>query len=227
MKRKHKIVWAGDSTVARNGLDTFPQTGIAQAFEQLIKPDVEILNLAVNGRSTKSFIDQQRMPKAYFNLGEGDFFFIQFGHNDQKIEDPLRYADPFGEFQKNLEKFINVARNRGAEPLLITPICRRQFAPDGTLMRTHGLYPEATLRKAKEMHCKAADLNALSRAELEARGEAGSRALFMNFDAGIYENFPDGLEDNTHLSREGAEVFARLLAEELRSWGGIWEAYLL
>lgn len=212
---KRKIVWAGDSTVARNGFATYPQTGMGQGLLLYLREDIELLNLAVNGRSTKSFIDEQRMVKAYFSLAEGDFFFIQFGHNDQKAEDPARYAAAYGAFSQNLEKFVNVARNRKAVPVLLTPLCRRRFGADGRIINTHGDYPEAMRRKASELGVWLIDLHKLSAAYLETLGSEASRSLFMNFPAGQYENYPEGLEDNTHLTAEGARQFAALAAAAL------------
>ena len=113
------IFWAGDSTAASNKYVTFPQTGIAQAFDRYTRTDVVVCNHAFNGRSTKSFIDESRLAPIYNDITKGDFLFIQFGHNDEKINDPSRYTDPHGEYIVNLGKFVNVARNKGAYPLFI------------------------------------------------------------------------------------------------------------
>ena len=74
------IFWAGDSTVQYNGIMTYPQTGIGQVFHLFLKPDVKVENHAKNGRSTKSFIDESRLPAIYDKISEGDFLFIQFGN---------------------------------------------------------------------------------------------------------------------------------------------------
>lgn len=227
MNNKRKIVWAGDSTVARNSFASYPQTGMGQGFLLYIKQNITLLNLAVNGRSTKSFIDEQRMPEAYFALQEGDFFFIQFGHNDQKKEDPLRYEEAFGGFQVNLEKFANVARNRGAQPVFITPLVRRHFKEDGTLMPSHGDYPQAMRELAEKMDVPLIDMQALSEKYVEALGPERSRLLYMNFPAGLYENYPAGLEDNTHLTAEGARQYAGLLAAALWERGEPFRGLLL
>lgn len=219
------IVWAGDSTVARNGPATYPQTGLGQGLLPYLKPEVRLLNLAVNGRSTKSFIDEQRMPEAYFALGEGDFFFIQFGHNDEKTEDPLRGTAPFGDFSLNLEKFVNVARNRGALPVLLTPVCRRHF--EGTkLIDTHWAYADAVRVTARRLDAALIDLTALSMELLRELGPERSKALYMHVKAGQFEAFPHGLEDDTHLREEGAALFAGLIAGALRGLGGPYASLL-
>ena len=100
------IFWAGDSTVQYNDITTYPQTGIGQVFHLFVKPEIKVENHAKNGRSTKSFIDESRIPAIYDRITQGDFLFIQFGHNDEKIQDPDRYTEPFSEFCVNLEKFV-------------------------------------------------------------------------------------------------------------------------
>ena len=85
------IFWAGDSTVRQNSILTYPQTGIGQVFERFTRRShVQIENHAENGRSTKSFLDEGRLAPICQRMQEGDFLFIQFGHNDQKAEDPSR-----------------------------------------------------------------------------------------------------------------------------------------
>ena len=104
-----KIVYAGDSTVAFNKIYTYPQTGMSQGLLLYLKDEVGMKSFAVNGRSTKSFIDQGRLEKIDKVLEKGDFLLIQFGHNDEK-DDPLRHTDPFTTYQENLMKFIETAR---------------------------------------------------------------------------------------------------------------------
>jgi hypothetical protein len=100
------IFWAGDSTVQYNDILTFPQTGIGQVMNLFLKPEVRVENHAKNGRSTKSFIDESRLTPIYDKITAGDFLFIQFGHNDEKKNDPQRYTDPHSDYMVNLEKFV-------------------------------------------------------------------------------------------------------------------------
>lgn len=97
------IFWAGDSTVQYNDILTFPQTGIGQVMNLFLKPEVRVENHAKNGRSTKSFIDESRLTPIYDKITAGDFLFIQFGHNDEKKNDPQRYTDPHSDYMVNLE----------------------------------------------------------------------------------------------------------------------------
>ncbi len=220
-----KIVWAGDSTVAFNSFKTYPQTGMGQALPRFLKKEIGLLNLAVNGRSTKSFIDEQRMVEAYFALEEEDIFLIQFGHNDKKKEDPTRYTSAYGSYQDNLTKFVNVARNKKAFPVLVTPIVRRE-ASDGELMNTHEDYPSAMRDLAASLDVPLIDLTALSKKLVESYGIEKSKRFYMNFEAGLYPNYLQGLNDNTHLRPCGALVFASLLAKGLWNLGGPYRALL-
>lgn len=222
-----RIYYAADSIVAQKNIFTYPETGIGQMLPLYLKRNVFVQNHAENGRSTKSFIDEGRLAAIYNDIREGDFLFIQFGHNDEKQADPSRYTEAYGEYQLNLEKFINVARNRNAHPVLITPLCRRQFDETGTLIDTHGDYPEAMRQLAKRLEVPLIDLCTLSFAAVSTAGDEKSKQWFMNFPQGCYSNYPQGKEDNSHLRPEGATFFAGILAEELRKLGGIYEDLLL
>lgn len=222
-----RIYYAGDSIAAQKTIFAYPETGIGQALPLYLKPDCRVQNHAINGRSTKSFIDESRLDAISQDIQEGDFLFIQFGHNDEKKEDPSRYTDPSGEYQDNLEKFITTARNHKAYPVLLTPLCRRHFDENGTLKDTHGAYPEAVRQTGTRLNVPVIDLCELSRQKLAETGDENSRKWFMNFSAGLYDNYPDGKTDNSHLRYEGAIVFAGLIAEELKKLGGIYADLLL
>lgn len=223
-----KIFWAGDSTVQNNDVTTCPQTGIGQVFPLYVKEGVFVLNYAKNGRSTKSFIDENRLDAIDKEIGEGDFLFIQFGHNDEKVQDPTRYTDPFSTYIQNLETFINAARRHGANPVLITPIERRLFDDNKRLMESaHTDYVEGMKQAAQKNNVPLVDLFAMSRAALEKAGEEKSRKWHMFFDAGIYENYPEGKQDNTHLRYDGALMYAGLIAKGLYELGGIYKELIV
>ncbi len=214
------IFWAGDSTVADNKASTFPQTGIGQAFDRYTAPDVVVYNHAVNGRSTKSFIDQSRLAVIYNEIGKGDYLFIQFGHNDEKEMDPDRYTDPNGEFINNLEKFANVARNKGAYPVYITPVERRLFDENGKLKPSgHTEYVKAMKVAGERFDVPVVDLFSMSRAFLEEMGDVETKKYFMNLEPGEASWKIEGQEDNTHLKYEGAMLFAGMVAKGLSDLG--------
>ncbi len=221
------IFWAGDSTVQYNGYETYPQTGIGQVFHLFVKPEVMVENHAKNGRSTKSFIDESRVAPIYDKIGEGDFLFVQFGHNDEKTEDPLRYTEPDGEFSVNLEKFANVARNKKAYPVFISPLTRRCFEADGHLgAGIHAPYVEAMRKTAERLKVPMVDLYAMSRALVEEAGTEKTKEWYMHLPAGAYASHPEGLSDNTHLQYAGAVAFGRLIARGLKELGGMYRDLL-
>lgn len=129
----------GDSTMANKKVEVAPETGWCQVFSAFVDQTVEIKNRAVNGRSTKSFITEGRWKAVTDSLKTGDYVFIQFGHNDQKIQDSTRYTEPFTTYRKNIERFVRESREKGAIPILFTSIVRRKFE-NGFLTDTHGNY---------------------------------------------------------------------------------------
>lgn len=218
-----KIFWAGDSTVQTNDYRTYPQTGIGQVFPLFIKEEYTVENHGKNGRSTKSFMDEGRLKAIEDRIGEGDFLFIQFGHNDEKTQDPARYTDPFSTFMENLEIYIKVATDHGAYPVLITPLERRTFQDENHLgIGYHSDYVSAMKQTAEKCNVPLVDLYSMSRAALKKAGDSGSRKWYMNFDADIYPQHPEASKDNTHLRYEGAVNFAAMIAKGLKEIGGIY-----
>lgn len=222
------IYWAGDSTVQYNDICTYPQTGIGQVFNLFLKPEIRLENHAKNGRSTKSFIDESRLAPIYDRITEGDFLFIQFGHNDEKNMDPSRYTEPFSDYMINLEKFVNVARNKKAWPVLITPLERRCFAEEHLLEAgMHGEYVKAMRLTAEKLQVPLVDLYEMSRELMEEAGAERTKEWFMHLEKGKYASHPEGLCDNTHLQYAGAVAFGSCIARGLRKLGGIYSAILL
>lgn len=216
------IFWAGDSTVKQNSIATYPQTGIGQMFHRYTRlHQVQIENHAENGRSTKSFMDEGRLAVIYDRIKEGDFLFIQFGHNDEKPEDPARYADPEVEFPANLEKFVNVARNKKAIPVIITPLTRWDRNNPRAKYR-HDAWAESCRRTAKRLNVALIDLTRMSEELVDGMGESARVSLYMNIPAGVYPAYPDGMKDGTHLQPLGALTFAGLIARGLFELGGVY-----
>jgi len=224
----NNIYYTGDSINAHNSIVNYPQAGIAQALELYIKKDIKIYNRAMNGRSTKSYIDQGFLEAVSQELGEGDFLFVQFGHNDEKDYDPARYTEPFGSFKDNLRKFIRIARDAGATPVLVTPLERRCFADAWKLdIGAHGEYVQGMKEVAEEERVALIDLYTKSRELMEEAGAVKTTAWFMHLEKGKYLSYPEGKLDNTHLNHEGARIFAGLVAEGLYELGGIYKELLV
>lgn len=226
---KVRIFWAGDSTVKYNRIDTYPQTGIGQVLGLYLKPEVQVYDLAVNGSSTKSFMDEGRLAAIEEELRPGDFFFIQFGHNDEKINNPAKYTDCNSSFQENLRTYIKAARDHGAYPVLLSPIERRRFDENGNFQTgTHGEYPRAVAKVAEEEHTAFIDMTEKTRKFLTAVGKEQSVKFFMHIAPGEFPGtmYEDGQIDDTHLRYEGAVRMAGLVAEGLNELGGVYKELL-
>lgn len=202
------IYYIGDSTVQFNKINTYPQTGMSQVLSLFTAEGVTVHPHGKNGRSTKSFLEEGRFEPVRENLSAGDFLLIQFGHNDEKIQDPTRYTAPFGAYQENLRYFITEARKKGAYPVLITPIARRLFDEKGVFCPgSHGEYPEAMRQLGAQEQVPVADLTAITEGYLAELGDEASKPLFV---------WP---VDNTHLKPEGAIKMVSFLAQQLQQFG--------
>lgn len=204
------IFYAGDSTAAVNKIDSYPQTGMAQALFLYTKETVVIKSFAKNGRSTKSFLEEGLLSQIEREIKPGDFLLIQFGHNDEK-DDPERYTNPATTFQENLRYFIGSARAQGAYPVLVTPIARRHFDGGVFVPGSHGAYPNAMKQVGKQEQVPVIDLTLITETYLELVGDLPSKAYFM---------WPG---DDTHLKPEGAVIMAGFLCRELIKLGAPYD----
>jgi DNA sulfur modification protein DndE len=210
-----RVFLAGDSTMADKPLD-LPERGWGMALPELLTDPRMVRNHAMNGRSTKSFIDEGRWEKLAAELRAGDFVIIQFGHNDEKHEDPKRYTDPATTFRDNLRRFIRESRARGAEPILATPVARRKFNASGKLNPTHGAYPEAIREVAREEKVPLLDLERATTEWLETAGDESSKKFFMWIEPGTHPKIATGRKDDTHFTEAGARQVAGLAAAQIR-----------
>ncbi|MEU5216995.1 rhamnogalacturonan acetylesterase [Streptomyces sp. NPDC020807] len=204
--RGRTLFVAGDSTAAQKYADAAPETGWGMALPFFLHRELTVANHAVNGRSTKSFLDEGRLDALLPDVRPGDVLLVQFGHNDSKSADPTRYAAPWGAYRDNLRVFVEAARSRGALPVLATSVERRKFAADGTALRTHGEYPAAMRATAAESDVPLLDVEALSLALWQRLGPEATKTYF---------NWTATEQDNTHFNPPGAIEVARLVASEL------------
>ena len=111
-QKKNISVWmAGDSTMSIKQVKAYPETGWGMPFSYFFDSTVKVENRAKNGRSTKTFISEKLWQGIIDNLQEGDYVFIQFGHNDEAKEKVERYTTP-DEYKANLTRFVNETRNK-------------------------------------------------------------------------------------------------------------------
>ena len=208
----NKIYLFGDSTCQYNDKSTFPQVGWGQFFSEYVKDEYQIINLAKNGRSTRTFIEEGLFKPCQKEISKGDYLFIQFGHNDVKVNSE-RYTEPYKDYQENLLFFINIARSVGATPVLLSSIYRRNFIGDKLDPNCHGEYPKAMEELAKKENVIFLDLTKASKEYIESLGDEKSKELFMISAKGKFA-YPEKTFDNTHLVEKGARAICELIKKE-------------
>ena len=201
----------GDSTVEDN---IPPFRGWGWALPEYVREGVKVRNFARSGRSSRSFREEGLFEPVEKEMQAGDLLLIQFGHNDEK--DDERHTDPDTTFPEELWRYCEAALNKGAQPVLLTPVSRRFFVGGGSLLYTHGEYPRAIRRLAAEKNVPLCDLKQDSRELYISLGEEKTAALFVRLAPGEHPDFPDGHDDKTHFNAYGAKTMARLVAEEMR-----------
>jgi lysophospholipase L1-like esterase len=205
----------GDSTMADKTDLAHPQRGWGQAFRERVLPPLRFENRAVSGRSTKTYRSEGRWDKVLAVLRPGDWVLIQFGHNDKSVDKPKGVpAEP--DFRNNLTRFVREARERGAHPVLITPVVRRYWTADGRLDNPHGAYPGVVRAVAAAERVPLIDLEARSRELVTRLGPEGSKKLYLYFEPGEHPLLPKGLHSLTHFNAEGARAMAALVIDEIR-----------
>ena len=214
--RQQKIWLCGDSTIAIKQTTAYPETGWGMPFVHFWDSSIQVNNLAKNGRSTKTFINEGLWQQVVDGAGEGDYVFIQFGHNDESKEKVERYTNP-QEFKSNLTKFVKETRALKAIPILLTPVPRRKFDEAGIAQETHKIYSQLAKEVAAEENVLFVDLDTKSRALYQEFGKDNSTLLFLQLKAGEHPNYPDGKIDNTHFSELGARLIAQLVLKEIKA----------
>ncbi|KUL50859.1 rhamnogalacturonan acetylesterase [Streptomyces sp. NRRL S-1521] len=203
---RRTLYLAGDSTAAQKYASAAPETGWGMALPFFLRPALALANHAVNGRSSKSFVDEGRLTAILGAIRPGDLLLIQFGHNDEKREDPARHTEPWTTYQDYLRQYVAGARARGARPVLLTPVERRRFDEGGSALPTHGDHPDAMRALAAEEGAALLDLQALTLALWDELGAEETKRYF---------NWTVSEQDNTHFNPPGAIAVARLVAAEL------------
>lgn len=197
---KLRIVLVGDSTVAA-------KSGWGPAFAKLFKPDVECLNQARGGESTKSFLDRGSLDRAL--ALKPAWVLIQFGHNDQPGKGPKRETDPATTYSANLRRFVNETRAAGAKPVIITSMVRRVIVDGRVFGPDLAPYAEAARQVAAEMKVPLVDLHARSKTFVEKMSAEDLAAMTP-------PHKDPAVTDRTHLTERGGEMIAPLVANELR-----------
>ncbi|MDT0346463.1 SGNH/GDSL hydrolase family protein [Streptomyces litchfieldiae] len=207
---------ASDSTAQTYDPYWAPQMGWGQVIDRFFSEDVTIANHAIGGRSSRSFIEQGRLDAILNEIQPGDYLFVQFGHNDATISRPERYTPPedYQEYLRN--DYIAGARERGAIPVIVTPVSRRDFnAATGLFNVSFPEYVEKAVEVAEQENVPLVDLSASSRAYLDSIGPLEAKSVFLHVPPGVYPNRPNGTIDETHFQEYGAVQMARLIAQDV------------
>jgi lysophospholipase L1-like esterase len=197
-QHKIRIVLVGDSTVTDGA-------GWGAGFKQLLSPQVECVNTAAGGRSSKSFINERRWKEAL--ALKGDYYLIQFGHNDEPGKGADRETEPRTTYRQFMDRYVDEARAAGAKPVLVTSLTRRQWDKAGKIKSSLVPYAEVVKELATEKHVPLVDLHEQSIALCERLGREKCNELGPTKGKNQI--------DNTHLNAKGSAVFARLVAKEL------------
>lgn len=216
----YTIYIIGDSTVSYYSSSYYPLTGWGQVIQHFFNSDVIIQNMAIGGRSAKSFYNDHWEP-IRDSLKPGDYVFIQFGINDAKVDDPDRYSEPFTGFKEYLTNFVNETQDKGAHPVLVATVRRNAWNATNppTVYDAYHDYPVATRQLADTLDVPLVDLDQMSVPLMEGLGpDYTGPFMYMNLEPGEYPNYPEGRTDDVHFQEMGAIEMARLVIESIEGY---------
>lgn len=197
-----KIVVVGDSTVQTYPPET-PIHGWGQYIGGFFGSNVKVVNLALSGRSTKTFRTEGHWDKALAEKGR--WYLIQFGHNDSHEKGRPESTDAATDFRENLKRYVDDVRKIGGKPVLVTPMHRRTFTSDGRMADNLAPYAATMKAVAKEKHIPVIDLHTSSGKVFLTLGDKGSADLSC------------APGDRTHFSEKGARLMAELVASGIEN----------
>ncbi|BCD95957.1 GDSL-type esterase/lipase family protein [Marinagarivorans cellulosilyticus] len=225
-----KVYVVGDSTVSTYRDNVFPMTGWGQVLTHYFDGATQIINHAIGGRSSRSFYQEGRWQAVVDELQNGDYVFIQFGHNDRDFSKAERYTptDDYGDY---LQMYIDQAKAKGAIPVLVTPMVMNAYRNNvlrNVFTESGNDYAGTMKAVAQTNNVALIDLNQKSFELVQQVGpDYASRYLFMILPAGEYSNYPNGSNDGTHFQQMGAVEMAGLIAEGVREIGSRADMQLL
>jgi len=213
--KKIKIFIAGDSTAQtykteKDGLIK----GWGQMLSEFLDDNVEVVNHAMGGRSTKTFLNEGRWDKLIAQVRKGDYVFIQFGHNDASTR-PERHASR-ADYRDNLLKMIQDVRGKKAHPVLLTSVVMRTFVNGNLTDDRLKEYPVIMRQIAKEYGVQLIDINQKTRDFITVLGDKKSVAYYRHTEPGEDPVKPEGVKDDTHMMEQGARQVAYFVAEGIK-----------
>ena len=222
---KVNIWMIGDSTMANKKPETAPETGWGMVMHEFVKNGAIVHNHALNGRSSKSFLDEGHWKEVYDSIQPGDYVIIQFGHNDEK-PNPKLHTDPHTTYKELIKNYIDETRSKGANPIVCSSIVRWHFDGKGNLKDTHGDYINAAEEIALETKTPYVNMESLTRKFVSKLGPEKSKSVYLFCKPEEYPNRPNGVQDSTHLKYDGAKKVAKLFIKEVKKEKLPLEQYL-
>ena len=208
------VFLAGDSTVTDQQLEPWAAWG--QMLPAFFGPTVAVANHAESGETIKSFVGERRLDKLLSMIKPGDYLFLQFAHNDQKQGG--EHTDAATGYKDYVRRYVADARARGAFPVLVTSMERRNFDAEGKhIVPSLAGYPQALREVGAELGVPVVDLNARSISFYEALGPEEAKHAFVHFPANRYPGQDQALADDTHFSAYGAYELAKCVVEEIKA----------
>lgn len=242
------VYLVGDSTMCYYDLTVedrdflYPRNGYGMWLKNYFSEQVNVINLALSGRSSKSFLMEDNYKYLCENLAKGDFLFIAFGHNDEKFKDELRFTFGGGDtcdgnsFKHSLyENYVKLAKSKGATAILVNSIVRRSPENKYEGDRVHKLdnvccsgvnypasdYALATIELAKESGLDYIDMTGATKRYYEKIGAEEARKLHATL------SFDEFDTDNTHLNSYGAQVISGIFIAELKKLDTLLNRYII
>ena len=214
------IYVVGDSTVQTYKDNVYPQTGWGQVLGHFFDASrVSVLNYAIGGRSSRTFIEEGRLDEVKGKLQKGDYLFVQFGHNDRDYSKAARYVEP-SQFSGYIQKYVDAGKAKGANVVLVSPMnlngSRNVFSTGSNNYDARGMMQTV----AKNNKIPFVDLNMKSyntyNNTYKGMADYVTRYLYKKLEKGEYPNFPDGVNDGTtHFQEMGSMGHAQMICEEL------------
>ncbi len=206
------VYLAGNSTVVDQSIEPWASWG--QMIPRFFKPGVSIANHAESGLTLASFKGQHRLEKILSIIKPGDYLFIEFGHNDQKMKGPNDGA--WKSYTDNFKYFIQEVKKKKANAVIVTSTSRRSFDDSGKIVNTLGDFPAAARKVAKDEQVPMIDLNNMSTDLYNALGVDKSTKAFVHYPANTFPGQDKALADNTHFNSYGAYELAKCIVEGIR-----------
>ncbi len=217
----------GDSTVSKfDDKYYYPRFGYGTKLQEYLDDKVHVINLALSGRSSLSYIKEPEYQQLLDGMKAGDYLLIGFGHNDEKAEEE-RHTSGLGSYKEEgsfahslYSHYIVEADKVGCQVLLCTPIVRRTNDGVWEEEQLHitksqgrfkgGNYPEAVRMLGKELNIPVVDMTQMTKELYDAMGCEKTcylHAWLSNKKASV---------DNTHINTWGARVIAYMCLKRVK-----------